>query len=110
MKLLQHIPAWLKNKYFIASMAFVAWIIFFDRNDIITQLQRRHELNDLQLTKENFTKKITEERKELNQLQTNPAILEKYAREKYYMKRDNEDLFIISTAAPKPENWPCFIQ
>ena len=104
MKLLQHIPAWLKNKYFIASLAFIAWIVFFDRNDLITQLQRRHELNDLQLTKENFTKKITEERKELNQLQTNPAILEKYAREKYYMKRDNEDLFIIPSESKKASN------
>ena len=104
MKLLQHIPAWLKNKYFIASVAFGAWIVFFDRNDILTQLQRGKELNDLQLTKDNFTKKIALERKELNQLQTNPSILEKYAREKYYMKRDNEDLFIIPTESKKAVN------
>ena len=104
MKLLQHIPAWLKSKYFIASIAFGAWIVFFDRNDILTQLQRGKELNDLQLTKDNFTKKITLERKELNQLQTNPSVLEKYAREKYYMKRDNEDLFIIPTESKKAAN------
>ena len=99
MKLLAHIPSWLKNKYFIASLAFLAWIVFFDRNDLLTQLQRRHELNDLQLVKEDFTKRINTERKELNQLQTNPAILEKYAREKYFMKRDNEDIFVVETPA-----------
>jgi cell division protein FtsB len=104
MKLLQHIPAWIKNKYFIASIAFGAWIVFFDRNDILTQMQRRKELNDLQVTKDNFTAKITRERKELNQLQSNPAILEKYAREKYYMKRDNEDLFIIPAESKKAAN------
>jgi cell division protein FtsB len=104
MKLLQHIPAWLKNKYFIASIAFGAWIVFFDRNDILTQWQRGKELNDLQVTKDNFTAKITRERKELSQLQSNPAILEKYAREKYYMKRDNEDLFIIPTESKKAAN------
>jgi cell division protein DivIC len=96
MKLLRHIPAFLKNKYFIATSAFLAWIVFFDRNDFLTQLQRRHELSGLQTVKEDFTKRIDAERKELNQLQTNPVVLEKYAREKYYMKRDNEDLFIIT--------------
>jgi cell division protein FtsB len=104
MKFLTRIPAWLTNKYLIASLAFIAWIVFFDRNDLVTQLQRRRELNDLQATREDFTKKISRERKELNQLQTNPAILEKYAREKYYMKRDNEDLFIISADSKKTGN------
>jgi cell division protein DivIC len=104
MKFLTSIPAWLTNKYLIASLAFIAWISFFDRNDLSTQLQRRRELNDLQLTRESFTKKISQERKELNQLQTNPAVLEKYAREKYYMKRDNEDLFVISADTKKTGN------
>jgi len=104
MKLLTHIPAWLKNKYFITSLAFIAWVTFFDSKDLLTQAQRRRELGELQASKELYTKKISAERKELNQLQSNPATLEKYAREKYYMKRDNEDLFVISTEAPKPEN------
>lgn len=104
MKFLTHIPALLTNKYLIASLAFIAWITFFDRNDFVTQLQRRRELNDLQSTKADFTNKIKLERKELNQLQTNPATLEKYAREKYYMKRDNEDLFIIPAEDKKPGN------
>ena len=104
MKLLDHIPAWLKNKYFIASIAFIAWVTFFDSKDLLTQAQRRQELNELQASKELYTKKIVAERKELSQLQSNPATLEKYAREKYYMKRDNEDLFVITTEAPKPEN------
>lgn len=104
MKFLTNIPAWLTNKYLIASLAFIAWIGFFDRNDLVTQLQRGRELNDLQATRQEFTKKISQERKELNQLQTNPAILEKYAREKYYMKRDNEDLFVISADSEKTGN------
>lgn len=104
MKLLNHIPAWLKSKYLIAAMAFLAWIVFFDRNDLLTQVQRNHELADLQSSKDMFTKKIEKERKELNQLQTNPAILEKYARERFYMKRDNEELFLIPSDTLKSEN------
>ena len=104
MKVLSLIPAWLKNKYFIASLAFVAWITFFDSKDLFTDAQRRQELYDLQLSKEHFIRLIAAERKELNQLQSNPATLEKYAREKYHMKRDNEDLFIIPSEGPKSEN------
>jgi cell division protein DivIC len=94
----------LTNKYFITSLAFIAWVGFFDRNDLLTQAQRRQELNDLQVSKEHYTKQISTERRELNQLQSNPATLEKYAREKYYMKRDNEDLFIIPSEGTKSEN------
>ena len=98
------LPLWLKNKYFISVLAFIAWITFFDRNDLLTQAQRRRELNDLQVSKEHYNNQISSERKELSQLQSNPAILEKYAREKYYMKRDNEDLFIIPFEGQKSEN------
>lgn len=98
------LPSWLKNKYFIVSLAFITWVTFFDSKDLLTQAQRRQELNDLQLSKEHFTTLINAERKELNQLQSNPATLEKYAREKYYMKRDNEDLFIIPSEGAKSEN------
>ena len=103
MKLLNHIPAWLKSKYFISSLAFVSWMVFFDSKDLLTQAQRKQELSDLQVSKEHYTQLITAERKELSQLQSNPATLEKYAREKYYMKRDNEDLFIVPVPGAKAE-------
>lgn len=95
MKLLTHIPAWLKSKYFISFAVFCAILFFFDKNDILTQLNRRHELKELQQSREYYTSRIQIERKELEELKSNPATLEKYAREKYLMKRDNEDLFII---------------
>ncbi len=55
----------------------------------------------LQESKKYYEQQITATRQELEQLKTNPALLEKYAREKYLMKRDNEDLFLIrDEAAP----------
>jgi cell division protein FtsB len=95
MKLLTHIPACLKSKYFISFAVFCAILFFFGKNDILTQLNRRHELKELQQSREYYTSRIQIERKELEELKSNPATLEKYAREKYLMKRDNEDLFII---------------
>jgi cell division protein FtsB len=96
MKLLTHIPSWLKNKYLIAFSAFCVIILFLDKNDILTQLDRRKELRELQQSKKHYSTQIATERKELEALRTNPATVEKYAREKYLMKRDDEELFIIS--------------
>lgn len=96
MRLLTHIPAWLKNKYFLSFAAFCAVMLFLDRNDFFTQMERRKELRELQQSKRYYTSQIEAESKELEALKNNPATLEKYAREKYLMKRDNEELFLIS--------------
>ncbi|HEX4876341.1 MAG TPA: septum formation initiator family protein [Chitinophagaceae bacterium] len=96
MRLLTHIPAWLKNKYFLSFAAFCAVMLFLDRNDLFTQMERRKELRELQQSKRYYTSQIEAESKELEALKNNPATLEKYAREKYLMKRDNEELFLVS--------------
>ena len=83
------------NKYLIAFVAFALWMFFFDRNDVPLQLQRFNELNTLQNSEVMMTQQITETKHELELLKTNPETLEKYAREKYMMKKENEDLFIV---------------
>lgn len=99
MRLLQHIPSWLKNKYLLAIVAFIIWMLFFDDRDIyITYFRQRHELKALEESKQYYELQIASTKKELDQLKINTATLEKYAREKYLMKRDNEDLFIIEQA------------
>jgi cell division protein DivIC len=92
---LNRIPAWLKNKYFLSITAFIVWILFFDPRDVFTQIEHRRELNELQVSKAWYQKEIEKESVEAEQLRSNPATIEKYAREKYLMKRDNEDIFII---------------
>jgi len=104
MKLLTHIPSWLRNKYFISFAAFCVVIFFLDKNDVITQLDRTRELKNLRQSKRFYTAKIEAERKELEGLTNNPGVLEKYAREKYLMKRDNEELFIIEENYDSPKN------
>src|SRR5689334_1471190 len=95
MKILSNLPAWLKNKYFIATMVFVAFIAFFDDRDLVTNYHHRRQLNELQKSAEYYRQEIEKTKAELNQLKTDAATLEKYAREKYLMKRDNEDVYII---------------
>lgn len=93
MKLLRHI---FTSKYLITGTAFAVWMMFFDRNDVPLQINRIRELNKLEQNENNMTLLITNTSKELELLKTNPETLEKYAREKYLMKKDNEDLYIVS--------------
>ena len=95
-KLLSKLPSWLKSKYLLTGLAFVIWMSFFDRNDIGLQAKRINELKRLRQSENILDKQISEAREELKLLKTNPSTLEKYAREKYLMKRDNEDLYIIT--------------
>ena len=71
-------------------------MMFFDRNDIPLQIRRISELNKLEQSEKNMSQRIINTQKELDLLKTNPETLEKYAREKYLMKKDNEDLYIVT--------------
>ena len=72
-------------------------MIFFDQQDLITtQVKQRNELNSLKASRDYYQQEIEATRLELEQLKSDPTVLEKYAREKYRMKRDNEDVFIIT--------------
>jgi cell division protein DivIC len=98
MKILTHLPSWLKNKFFIAFAAFATWMLFFDERDVFTMRHHRQELRTLQQSKKYYSDQIRKEQIQLEGLKNNPSILEKYAREKYYMKRDNEELFLVPEA------------
>lgn len=97
MQLINRFPSWLKSKYLLTAAVFTTWMLFFDRDDVRLQYNRLNELNQLQVSERTINKQIEETRSELLMLKTNPATLEKYAREKYMMKKDNEDLFIINS-------------
>ena len=86
------------NKYIIALTCFIALMLFIDHNDIFLQLERRRQLKELIASKHFYEEQIQQTRKTLSDLQSNAAALEKYAREKYYLKKDNEDLFVVSSA------------
>lgn len=97
------IPAFLRNKYIISAIAFVAWMLFFDKDDIFMQRKRKNELRQIEQTKAILKQTIIEDRQFSEELKTNPQAIERFAREQYQMKRDNEDLFIIQ-APPSIEN------
>lgn len=95
MSIFKKIPDWAKNKYLLAGSFFIVWMVFFAEKDIHSVYGKRIKLNDLEVSEKHLIKKINETKLEQNQLQTNAETIEKYAREKYLMKKDNEDLFVI---------------
>ncbi|TDG35058.1 septum formation initiator family protein [Pedobacter changchengzhani] len=84
-----------RNKYFIATVAFVMWMLFFDKNDMMSQYEYRSQANKLQEEKEYFESETAQVKKDLGELNSNLNTAEKFAREKYFMKKDNEDLYVI---------------
>lgn len=85
----------LKNKYLITIVGLTVWVIFFDKNDLKTQLELRSEVKKLEEERNYFAREINSITSDIKELYTNPKTLEKFAREKYLMKRDNEDIFVI---------------
>ena len=84
-----------RNKYVLTLIALLVWVIFFDKNDFSSQYKIRKDVKQLEEEKRYFIKEIAEIKDDLKELTSNPKTLEKFAREKYLMKRDNEDIFVI---------------
>ncbi len=87
----------LKNKYLIVVIALFFWLLYFDKNDVFTQLEMVNRCNKLKTEKEYYITEIENNNKEIYELQHNTKSLETFAREKYFMKRDNEDVFVFIT-------------
>ncbi len=92
---MKRLLALVKNKYFLVTLAFVVWMIFFDKNDLYTQYQSYKDVRALEKERDYCLKQTAQSNKDLDELTTDPQKLEKFAREKYLMKKDNEDVFVI---------------
>ena len=88
------------NKYFLFFVVFLVWMLFFDKNDIFSQYQYHQQLVKLRQERDFYQKETTDVNKELDELTSNKAALEKFAREKYLMKKDNEDVFVVVKDQP----------
>ncbi|MBY0426336.1 MAG: septum formation initiator family protein [Cytophagales bacterium] len=89
------IPKIFRNFYFMFSLGFLVWMLFFDVNDLVSQFTLTQKKNELEDQKEYFLQKIEEVKKDKEELLSQPYLLEKFAREKYLMKKPNEDVFIV---------------
>ena len=84
-----------KNKFFVVTIAFIVWMLFFDKNDLVSQYEYHQQVNDLKKERDFYKAETDKVSKDLDELTSNPEKLEKFAREKYLMKKENEDVFVI---------------
>ena len=85
------------NKFVITTVLFTVWVLFIDQDNVINQVKARMKLAALEHEREFYLEEIAKGKEELSVLQNDPVMLEKLAREKYLMKRENEELFIFSS-------------
>lgn len=93
--MLKRLPRFTRNFYFVFTFFFLVWMLFFDSNDLVAQFKLRQKLRNLEAQKTYYIQKIEDVKKERQELFGNDESLEKYAREKYFMKRKGEDIYII---------------
>lgn len=84
------------NKYFLAIVAFAVWMIFFDNNSLKRQRILNGRIDEIKGMKAFYMTEIAKNNKAIYELETDLETVEKYAREKYMMKRDSEDVFIVT--------------
>lgn len=89
------LPRYTRNFYFIFTALFLVWMMFIDANDFVTQYKLNQQRKNLEDEKIYFQEKIVEVRNEREELLSNDVLLEKFAREKYLMKKPTEDVFIV---------------
>jgi len=84
-----------RNKYITATLLFILWISFFDQTSIIYDIHLTQKEKQMKAQKIYYQKQTQMATEQLKELQTNPANLEKFAREKYFMKKTNEDVYVF---------------
>ncbi|MCB4800008.1 septum formation initiator family protein [Tamlana sp. 62-3] len=83
-----------KNWFILILVIFAVWMFFFDANSWLIHHELNTDIENLEKEKEYYRKEIEKDKKALKELSTDEG-LEKFAREEYYMKRENEEIFII---------------
>ena len=85
----------IKNKFFITLVLFSVWMVFFDKNNVINQIELRKNLRQYQKEKQYYMQQIAADSEATYDLMSDSTHLEKFARERYFMKKDSEDVFLM---------------
>ncbi len=93
--IVRKIVPFFRNFYFSTGFFLLAWMLFFDANDFISQYRLTGKLNDLLKEKAFYSVKILEVKKEKEEVFGSRDLLEKFARERYLMKKPTEDIYIL---------------
>lgn len=100
MQFLKKITPFIANRYFVVALGFFVWMLFFDQRDFFQQRERTAELKKVQAAKKYYQEEIEKTKQQLNNLQNNPTSVEKYARERYLLRREGEEVYLFEDTLP----------
>ncbi len=92
---------YINNRYFYTGLAFVIWMAFFDNDNFREQMRLSNKIEQLHQQESFYKAEIQKNKSALNALKYDTTRLEKYAREKYFMKKDNEDVYVVIRKKPE---------
>ena len=92
---LNRIPSWLKNRYLLVGAVFLVWMLFIDTNSWWFHRELNNEIEELEEATQYYRGEILSDSTILFELDSTPEALEKYARENYLMKKDNEEVYLF---------------
>ena len=93
--MIKKLPKVFRNFYFVSLAVFFAWMLLLDSNNLVARYQLGSKLDALEDEKAYYEEKIREVRKDRSELFGDRESVEKFAREKYLMKKETEDIYII---------------
>ena len=82
------------NIYILITTVFLIWIIFIDSNSLAVNMKLKSQINELENKIKHLQNEINQDQKLISNLK-NLDSLEKYGREKHFMKKQNEEIYII---------------
>lgn len=92
-------PKWIRerllNKYGIATILFLVYILAVNEHNLIQHFQNKTKLSQLEEQEDRLRTKIEADKQKINELQTNQENLAKFAREQFLMHQENEDVFVV---------------
>lgn len=87
----------ISNKYVLILILFIVWMTFFDANSYLIHHELDSDINALDDNAEFYQKEINHDKGFIKKMEDSNE-MEKFAREKYYLKKENEDIYIIENA------------
>jgi len=88
----------LKNKFWLSGIVFIIWMCFLDSNSLLIHLELSSEIRELEEGIEFYKSELANDKQKLTELTSDPILLEKFAREEYWLCKENEEIFLISRA------------
>lgn len=98
---MRRIPTFLRSKYVLAGLLFAVWMLFLDSNNLFIQWELSQEVRALEDGVEYYRKELTQTQRRLNELESDPKQLEKFARETYWMHRPSEEVMLVEPLDPE---------